>query len=299
MNSRSAWAVAGLLLSSLLWAGNALVARATAGEIPPFALSFWRWVLALLVLLPFVAGPLWRQRAVLRRAGWRLALTAALGIGAYNSLLYSAAQSTTAINITLLNTCIPLATFIGAGFLLKDWPSQRAWSGMLIAVIGLLVLISQARLENLLGLTFNPGDLVMLLAVLAWALYTVLLRRWGAYFALPPLVLLAAFVTVGIVVILPFYLLEFGRVGGFEATPRTLGAIGYTALFASLVAYVTWNQGVKIIGAARASLALYSMPVFAAVLAYALLGETLQAFHWIGGALIFAGLLWATLPRRR
>ncbi|MNJ59043.1 putative DMT superfamily transporter inner membrane protein [compost metagenome] len=199
----------------------------------------------------------------------------------------------------MLNTCIPLATFISAGFLLKEWPSQRAWLGMLIAVCGLLVLISQARLENLLGLSFNPGDLVMLLAVLSWALYTVLLRRWSAYFALPPLVLLAAFVSVGVVVILPFYLMELRQVGGFEVSTRTLGAIGYTALLASLVAYVTWNQGVKIIGAANASLALYSMPVFAAVLAYVLLGETLQGFHWMGGALIFGGLLLATLPRRR
>jgi drug/metabolite transporter (DMT)-like permease len=299
MNSRSAWAAAGLLLSSLLWAGNALVARATSEEIHPFALSFWRWALALAVLLPFVIKPLWQQRAVLRKAGWRLVLTAALGIGGYNSLLYSAAQSTTAFNITLLNTCIPLATFISAGFLLKEWPSPRAWFGMGIAVCGLLVLISQASLGNLLGLSFNPGDLVMLLAVLSWALYTVLLRRWGNYFALPPLVLLAAFVSVGLVVILPFYLMELRQVGGFEVTGRTLGAISYTALMASLVAYVTWNQGVKIVGAARASLALYSMPVFAAVLAYLLLGEILQGFHWMGGALIFGGLLLATLPKRR
>jgi drug/metabolite transporter (DMT)-like permease len=168
-----------------------------------------------------------------------------------------------------------------------------------IAVCGLLVLISQASLGNLLGLSFNPGDLVMLLAVLSWALYTVLLRRWGNYFALPPLVLLAAFVSVGLVVILPFYLMELRQVGGFEVTGRTLGAISYTALMASLVAYVTWNQGVKIVGAARASLALYSMPVFAAVLAYLLLGEILQGFHWMGGALIFGGLLLATLPKRR
>ncbi|HLV17119.1 MAG TPA: EamA family transporter [Pseudomonas sp.] len=298
MPSRHLWAACGLLLSSLLWAGNALVGRAIAGEIPPLALSFWRWTLALCILLPFVAGTLWRHRDTLRQAGWRLLVIAALGIGAYNSLLYTAARSTTAINITLLNTCIPLATFLFAGLLLKEWPRRRAWLGMGIAVAGMLVLISQASLDNLLGLSFNPGDLVMILAVLAWALYTVLLRLWAPHLALPPLALLGAFVVIGVPVILPFYLVELSQLGGFELNSRTLGAIVYTAVLASLIAYVAWNQGVKIIGAAKASLALYTMPVFAAILAYLLLGETLQSFHWIGGALIFGGLLFATRPGR-
>ncbi|KHO66186.1 DMT family transporter [Pseudomonas flexibilis] len=298
MPTRHLWAAAGLLLSSLLWAGNALIGRAIAGEIPPLTLSFWRWLVALCILLPFVAGTLWQHRATLRRAGWRLPVIAALGIGAYNSLLYTAAKSTTAINITLLNTCIPLATFLFAGLLLKEWPKRRAWLGMGIAVAGLLVLISQASLANLLGLSFNPGDLVMILAVLAWALYTVLLRLWAPSLPLPPLALLGAFVLIGVPVILPFYLLEFSQLGGFELNGRTLGAILYTAIPASLIAYLTWNQGVKILGAAKASLALYTMPVFAAVLAYLLLGETLQGFHWVGGALIFGGLLFATRPGR-
>ncbi|HTN29919.1 MAG TPA: EamA family transporter [Pseudomonas sp.] len=292
------WAAGGLLLSSLLWAGNALVGRAIAGEIPPISLSFWRWVVALCILLPFVAGTLWRHRQTLRNAGWRLLVIAALGIAAYNSLLYTAATSTTAINITLLNTCIPLATFLFAGLLLKEWPRRRAWLGMGIAVAGLLVLITQASLENLLGMTFNPGDLVMILAVLAWALYTVLLRLWAPRLPLPPLALLGAFVTIGVLVILPFYLVEFSQVGGFDLNTRTLGAILYTAIPASLIAYLTWNQGVKILGAAKASLALYTMPVFAAILAYLLLGETLQVFHWVGGALIFGGLLFASRPGR-
>ncbi|HTO18767.1 MAG TPA: EamA family transporter [Pseudomonas sp.] len=298
MPTRHLWAASGLLLSSLLWAGNALIGRAIAGEIPPLTLSFWRWLVALCILLPFVAGTLWQYRATLRQAGWRLPVIAALGIGAYNSLLYTAAKSTTAINITLLNTCIPLATFLFAGLLLKEWPKRRAWLGMGIAVAGLLVLISQASLANLLGLSFNPGDLVMILAVLAWALYTVLLRLWAPWLPLPPLALLGAFVLIGVPVILPFYLLEFSQLGGFELNARTLGAILYTAIPASLIAYLTWNQGVKILGAAKASLALYTMPVFAAVLAYLLLGETLQTFHWVGGALIFGGLLFATRPGR-
>ena len=116
---------------------------------------------------------------------------------------------------------------------------------------------------------------------------------------MPPLVLLGVLMLLGLPLILPFYLLELGRVGGFALTPSNLAAIGYTAVFASLVAYVGWNHGVKIVGAGRAAMVMYLMPVFTALLGWLLLGEALRTFHWIGGALIFAGLLLATRPSFR
>src|SRR3990167_1428171 len=149
MSSSVRLALAGLLLATLCWSGNALVARAFAGEIPPFALSFWRWSLALVLLLPFVAKPLWQHRAALRAASWRLLVLAGVGIAGYNSLLYAAAQTTAAINITLVNTCLPLMTFIGAGLLLGEWPHRRAWWGMAVAAGGLLVLISKGSWASL------------------------------------------------------------------------------------------------------------------------------------------------------
>ncbi|QLC73820.1 DMT family transporter [Pseudomonas sp. LPB0260] len=295
MTSSRGMATLGLLLAVLCWSGNALVARAFVSEIPPFALSFWRWSLALALLLPFVAAPLWRHRAALRDAGWRLLVLGGLGIAAYNSLLYSAAQTTVAINITLVNTCLPLMTFIGAGLLLGEWPQPRAWWGMGLAAIGLLVLIGQGSLAALMALSFNPGDLIMLLAVADWALYSLLLRRWASYLLpIPPLALLGAFMLLGLPLILPFYLVELARGAHFVVTPGTLGAIGYTAVFASLLAYLAWNHGVRVLGAAKAALANYLMPVFTAVLGWLLLGEGLQPFHWFGGGLIFAGLLLGT-----
>lgn len=291
-------AVAGVLLAVLCWAGNALVARAFAGDIPPFALAFWRWTLALAIILPFVAGALWRHRVDLRHAGWRLLLIAGFGIAGYNTLLYSAAQSTAAINITLVNTCIPLMTVIAAGLLLGEWPARRAWWGMALAVLGLLVLISRADWQTLAQLAFNRGDLIMLLAVVDWALYTVLLRRWARYLApIPPLALLGAFMLLGVPLILPLYLYELSSGAQMLATPANLAAVGYTAVFASLVAYLGWNHGVKVLGAPTAAMGNYLMPVFTAILGWILLGEGLQAFHWAGGAMIFAGLLLATRPQ--
>lgn len=288
------WAFAGLLLAVLLWSGNALVARAFHEDIPPLSLSFWRWTLATSLLLPFVARSIWQHRQTLRAAGWRLPIVAALGIASYNTLLYSAAQSTEAINLTLLNTCLPLFAFIGGGLLLGEWPARSAWFGMAIAAAGLLYLISRGSWEVFISLSFQKGDLLMLAAVLAWTLYTLLLRRWAKFLVMPALTLLGVLMMIGLPLITPFYLYEFSQVGGFAPTPSNLAAVAYTAIFASLVAYLAWNHGVRIVGAAKASITTYLMPVFTAIIGWLVLGEALQVFHWIGGGLIFAGLLLAT-----
>lgn len=222
MSARQGPAFAGLLIAVLCWSGNALVGRAFHDSIPPLSLSFWRWVLATSLLLPFVAKGIWTHRATLRAAGWRLPVLAAMGIASYNSLLYTAAQSTEAINLTLVNTCLPLATFIGAGFLLGEWPLRRAWFGMAVAAGGLLYLISRGSWQTFASLSFQRGDLIMLLAVLAWALYTLLLRRWARHLLVPPLVLLGVLMLLGLPLILPFYLLELGRVGASPSRRATL-----------------------------------------------------------------------------
>ncbi|MBF8163876.1 DMT family transporter [Ectopseudomonas hydrolytica] len=299
LNHSRSLAFFGLLLANLCWSGNALVARAFAGEIAPFTLSFWRWCLALALLLPFVAVPLWRHRAAVAKAGWRLLVLGGLGIAGYNSLLYSAAQTTAAINISLVNTCLPLVTFIGAGLLLNEWPARRAWWGMLVAVVGLAVLISQGQWSRLASLSFNQGDLIMLLAVVDWALYSLLLRRWAAYLQpIPPLALLGVFILLGVPLILPFYLYELAQGVQLALNVANLSAIAYTAVFASLLAYLAWNHGIRVVGAAKAALTNYLMPVFTALLGWVLLSESLQLYHWLGAAMIFGGLLLATRPSK-
>lgn len=299
LNHSRLLALLGLLLANLCWSGNALVARAFAGDIAPFTLSFWRWCLALALLLPLVTLALWRHRCALRCAGWRLLVLGGLGIAGYNSLLYSAAQTTAAINISLVNTCLPLVTFIGAGLLLNEWPARRAWWGMALAVVGLAVLISQGQWSRLASLSFNQGDLIMLLAVVDWALYSLLLRRWSAYLQpIPPLALLGAFMLLGLPLILPFYLFELSQGTHLVLNAANLAAVAYTAIFASLLAYLAWNHGIRVVGAARAALTNYSMPVFTALLGWVLLNESLQLYHWLGAVMIFGGLLLATRPAR-
>lgn len=289
----------GLALASLFWAGNALVARAFTGEIPPLSLAFWRWAMALAILLPLVGPSLWQHRHTLRNAGWRLWLLALFAITFYNALLYTAAGSTAAINISLVSTCLPLATFIGAGLLLGEWPARRAWVGLVLALFGLLWLIAQGDWQVLASLSFARGDLVMVLATLDWALYSLLLRRWSAHLQVPPFTLLGALVLLGLLMLAPLYAWELGQGARFEPSLPNLAAIGYTALFASVLAYQLWNIGLRELGPSRTAMSNYLMPVFTAILGWVLLGESLQTYHWVGGALIVSGLLLAGRGRGR
>jgi len=289
--------MAGLVLGTMSWAGNALIARASAGLLPPVGLSFWRWTVALMLLLPFTAAGLWRHRRTLIAHRWQVLLLAALSISTYNTLLYLAAQSTTAINITLVNTGLPVAAFLWTLILLHELPARATVLGALLSFCGLLVILTNGQPRALLALRFNPGDLIMVVAVLAWGLYSVLLRRW--MLPVPGLVQLAAMLLCGLPILFPFYVWEYSYTGPMPLTSNAVAAVAYTAIMASLVAYLAWNNGVKVLGPGTASLFSYLMPVFTALLGVLLLDEALHWYHMVGGALTFLGLLLATWERRK
>lgn len=290
------WAVFGLLLTSLAWAGNALIARAATGVLPPVGLSFWRWSLALLLLLPFTAKGVWQHRRVLLGNWKQIIVLSALSISSYNTLLYQAAQTTTAINLTLVGTGLPVAAFFWSVLLLRQWPSGAAVTGALLGLAGLLLVLSGGAVGRLLQLSFNRGDILMLLAVLCWGLYSVLLQRWSL--RVPGLVLMASLLLCGVPLLLPIFLWEQARLGPMPVSAHAAGAIVYTALFASLLAYVAWNHGVRVLGPATASLFSYLVPVFTALLGVLLLQEPLHWYHLAGGLLTFLGLIVATRWRR-
>lgn len=285
-------AYAGLALTALFWAGNAVLARGVVGDIPPVALSFWRWVLALLLLLPLGMPRLWAQRRVLRDHWRAMLVIAALSVGAFNTLLYLAAVTTTALNITLLNTTIPVMVALLAWLLLRQRVTAYRGLGIVLGLLGMVIIVIEGNPERLYGLTFQPGDLIMLCAVVAWGLYTVFLRSHPI--PLEPLAFLTAQVLLGLPVILPFYLLELHLTGAYAPVMLHIPVFLYVAIFPSLLALAFWNHGVKRVGPSGAAMFLYLIPVFAAVLAGVFLDERLQIFHATGGVLILAGLWLAT-----
>ncbi|MBW0147957.1 DMT family transporter [Marinobacter arenosus] len=291
-------AYVGLVLTPLFWAGNAVVARGTVESIPPLSMSFWRWVIALAILLPLGLPGVWRHRQIIRdRLGSMLAL-ATFSVGAFNSLLYFAATSTTATNIALINATIPIFVALMSWILLGDRTRPLQALGIVLAVMGILTVVAQGDITVLTGLRAQPGDLIMVAAVFSWGLFSVLLRRQAV--PLPALTFLTTQVLLGTLVILPFYLTDLMFFsGGFELSGNTLLPLLYFAIFPGILAYGFWNHGVHAIGPSKAAIFMYLTPVFASVLAGIFLEESLGLFHVVGGLLILAGLVLATRAGRQ
>lgn len=284
-----------LLLPPLFWAGNALLARATAGDLPPVALAFWRWILALVLILPFTGRDLWASRGVLWRHRWPVLGMALTSVAAYNTLLYLAVQTTSAINATLMSTSIPIFVLLLARLWLGDAIRARQSVGMVVSILGLLTVVTRGEPARLASLTLTPGDGLMLVASASWAVYSVMLRR----FPIPVrgFTLLTVFILLGWVMIAPFYLFELSLGYSVNVQATTLAVIAYTAVCASLLAYYFWNLGVAAVGAPTAGLFTNLLPLFTAIFGVAFLGETFAWFHALGGALIFAGIGLATKAR--
>ncbi|WP_273429648.1 DMT family transporter [Marinobacter sp.] len=287
----------GLILTPLFWAGNAVVARGTVDSIPPLSMAFWRWVIALAILLPFGLPGLLRHRQIIRqRLGSMLAL-ATFSVGAFNSLLYLAATTTTATNIALINATIPIFIALMAWLLLGDRTRPIQALGIALALLGILTVVARGDVSVLTGLQAQPGDLIMVAAVFSWGLFSVLLRRQAV--PLPALTFLTTQILLGALVILPFYLADlFLFSGGFDVNGRTIPPLLYFAVFPGILAYAFWNHGVHAVGPSKAAIFMYLTPVFASILAGIFLNESLGLFHVVGGLLILSGLLLATRAGR-
>ncbi len=284
-----------LTLTNLFWAGNWIVGRGMRDEVPPVALSFWRWVIALACLLPLAWPYLRRDRAILL-AGWRwLLLFGLLGTCLYNALTYIGLQQTQAINGLLLNSFIPIVIVLLAWLFQGKRLRRIETVGIVMSFIGVVAIVARGDLGTLQTLTLNIGDIWILLSVFAWATYTLLLpHRPTAH----PLAFLFAIALIGVLATLPFYLLEHFTMR--QITPST-GAwltLAYAGIFPAFLGFIFWNKGVEQVGAAQAGLFIHLMPAFGIVLAAVFLDERLLSFHFIGIALIFGGIFLATMKRR-
>ncbi|HLO75737.1 MAG TPA: DMT family transporter [Magnetospirillum sp.] len=294
MNGRRVWLIL-LVVPPLLWAGNALVGRAVVGLIDPIELSFWRWLVALGVLLPFTARNLVAHRRILLDNWPVVAVMGLCSVAAYNTLLYMAMHTTTAINATLMGASMPLMILLLGRVWLGEAIRPAQAFGIVVSACGMLAVVTRGEPGRLVGLQLTPGDGLMVVATVAWAVYSVMLRRFPL--AVPGATLLAALIVVGLAALAPLYAWHMAHAPVMAAGPAQLGAVLYTGLFASLVAFYFWNRGVAAVGAATAGQYSYLIPLFTALLAIPLLDERFHWYHALGGGLIFVGIFFAT--RRR
>ena len=283
-----------LTLVPFFWACNWIVGRGLAHDIPPMAMTFYRWLFALLLLAPF-ALPRVRRAWPVMRAHWKIMLLlGSIGIGTHNALAYVGLNYTTATNGVILNSFVPVMIVAMSWVFLRERLSPPRLAGVGISVAGVLTIISGGSLAALTAFRLNGGDLLVILSMAMWSAYTVGLR-WRPR-GLDTIAFLFALMCIGDAVVLPFYLAEaaFGR--PLVWTLPGFAALVGVALFSSVLAYIFWNRGVEQVGAPVAGLFVHLMPVFGIVLAWLFLGERLEVFHVVGMALIVTGIAITTRP---
>lgn len=280
------------LLAVLIWSGNAIVCKLAAGTIEPGVIAFYRWLLAWLLVTPFMARTVWQQRQQIRPHLRRLMILALLGMMLNQSLGYYAAQSISAVNIGILNALIPLLTVLLSLWLLRDTPTLGVATGSVLSFAGLLWLVGEGQPARLLAQGISQGDLLMMLSVFTYALYGVLLKRWSLPFS--GWLMLYLQMSAALLWLLP----DFLRSDSWALTADNLPLVLYAALPASLLGTLFWLQGVRHLGANRTAIFMNLLPLFTTGIAVLWLGERLQSYHLWGGSLTLLGVLLCQLWRQ-
>ena len=281
-----------LIFTVLFWSGNFIVGRGIHNEIPPITLAFWRWTVALLIILPFSLGHIVHQFDIIRRNLKILTVLAILSVTNFSIFIYMALKLSTATNTVLINSMIPIFIVMVSWLGFKERITLRQSIGIAISLAGLMFIIANGNLSTLISVRFSKGDLWTICAGISWALYSVLLRKCPI--ELNSLGFLATLIIIGTLFISPFYIWEMSTGKTMNISQASIGSIVYVALFASILAYIFWNKAIQIIGANKTGIFIHLMPVFSIILAIIFLDEKLRGYHIKGTILIFSGILLTT-----
>lgn len=285
-----------LSLTALFWAGNFVLGRSMHLVVSPIVMAEMRWLLALLIISPFLVPKLKKNKAIILKHWPILTLLSILSVACFNTFIYFGLTITTATNATILQSVIPIAILILSAFWLKEAVSKQQWLGVFISLSGVLILITKGDLPSLLNYSINQGDIYVLIAVFFWAIYSILLRYRPS--ELDGFTFFGITVLIGSIALLPFSLIEY-----YYYSPdivwqnSTILTILYMAIFPSILAYIFWNKGVSELGAAKAGLFIHLMPCFGLILSSFFLNEKIYSFHIGGILLIFCGIYLAVFTK--
>jgi len=285
-----------LALANLFWGGNWVIGRALRDSMEPITLNFWRWAIAALILAPFALPGLAAKWAPIRRSAGLIALLALTGVVLFQTLVYLGLKTTTTVNAVLLNASSPLFMLLCSFAIERERATRRQVVGMLISLVGILVILSRGDPHSLLQFEFHAGDGWILLAMPAWGIYSVLLKRRPP--ELGGIALLFLISVAGVVMLVPPFALQLLRSPPRWPTAGEAAAVLYIAAAASVGALICWNRGVAVVGANAAGFTLHLIPVFGTLLAIAFLGEAFHIFHATGVATILVGVIVATRSSR-
>ncbi|EPH31840.1 Permease of the drug/metabolite transporter (DMT) superfamily [Acinetobacter gyllenbergii CIP 110306 = MTCC 11365] len=281
------WAFVLPLIAVLIWSLNIAVTRYVADYISPVSISFYRWLVAFVILTPFMLPKVWKQRSLIVPYLPKLAVLSAFGMVLYQGLSYTAAHYTTATNMGIVNAFVPIFTIFISYFILKDAPNRFAIFGSVLSFAGLIYVMSQGHLSSLFAQGGHWGDAVMVLAVGFYAFYGVFLKKWQLQ--LPLLTSLYVQIAFALLYHLPFLL----WLGLDSINAENAASVFYAGMFPSLIAPLLWMVAVQAIGPNRTSIFMNLMPVFTAIIASLWLSEHWTIYHTIGGVMILIGIVMA------
>ena len=275
------------LLAILIWAGNTVVNKAATQSIFPAEIGFYRWLFAALLLTPFCLPFVWKNRHTIKPWLGKIIVLGILGMAVYQSLAYFAASHTSATNMGIILALMPLISLVLSMLVLGTQLTWGALLGCALSLIGVLTILAQGNWSQLWQHGINSGDAMMLLATFAYAVYSVLLKRWRIN--LPTFQLLYLQVLVAIIVLFPLFLHSEKAGLNHQNLPLVL----YAFLFASIAAPWAWIKAVSLLGPSRTSLFFNWVPLFTALIAMWALGEIPGVYHAVGGVLTLLGVILA------
>jgi drug/metabolite transporter (DMT)-like permease len=278
-----------LVFATLFWAGNFIVGKiAFLENVPPFSLTFFRWLLVWLILIPFTYKEFFYLKKIIFQNISLLFFLGLTSVGLFNSFIYNALNFTQVINASLFNAVIP-AVIILFCFLFKlDKTNKYQLLGLMLTILGILSIITKLNLKILLTLDFNKGDILMMGAVITWGLYSAFLKK--IKFKVSLLTFVHILCTFGLISLIPQFLYEFLQGETVKVNSTFVYSLLYLAIFPSVGSYYCWAGAVSIIGANRAGIFLSLIPLFSAVMAILFFQEKFQFYHFIGSILTLFGL---------
>ena len=283
--------------ATVIWSGNFIIARDMAETLTPLSIAFCRWLTAAVLILPFSIKTLIKEKEIIKNHILYLSVTAVLGITIFNTLIYYAGHTTTALNLSLISITFPVFIIIISSFVFKEKITIQRLTGIVFVIIGVLILITKGDIKRLLNISFTAGDFWMLMAAVTFAVYSILVKRKPEMLSI--ISLQSTTFLIGLIFLLPFFI--FDRMVNppilFDA--KILTVILYTGILASLAAFILWNRSLMKIGASKAGMIYYTMPLFSGISAHIFLKESISMIHLYSAVLIISGILAANYEAKK
>ena len=285
-----------LILATLFWSGNFIVGKAASlFDIPPFTLNFYRWIFAWLILAPFTLKEIYKARLHILNNFKYVLILGITSITLFNSIVYYSLQFTQVISGVLMISTIPVMIIFFSSLLKIEKTNSFQIMGVIFSMIGVIVIVTQLNEEKIKELSFNKGDLSIIIAMLSWALYSALLKK--KKLELSQISLLQVIISSGLIFLFPIYIVEMnqGRIVTLDL-PFILTLI-YVVLFPGLASFICWIKGIGLIGANRSGIFLHLMPIFSTIMAILIFNEKFMIFHLVGAILIIGGIILSSRGR--